>query len=357
LDLLPDFGYPPVQYGGWEAPKAMWYRNTASHNTVMVDRQNHPAAAGETTLWGIGQTVQALRVNGPELIGGQQFERTLVVVEISPEDFYVVDIFRVIGGREHFKFLHSYFGEITNQGLKLMPTDSPGLVGEMRNFQLDPQPEAGWSVDWKIIDRYQLLAPDADVHLRYTDLTPGAQVFTAEAWVMVDGFNAYAEAWIPRLLVRRESAQPPLVSTFVGVLEPYEKQAKIRKITRRGLTDAQGAPVAETHVALEIELADGRRDLVVLADPEALAHSGATPNFRQPDWDLTVSGEIGFVRLNSAGEPGQLWLGQGRGLKFKKLTLELKRQTEVFELHRAAGVWQPVTGKSDEILRLTPVTR
>ena len=30
LDLLPDFGYPPVQYGGWTAPRSMWYMQTAA---------------------------------------------------------------------------------------------------------------------------------------------------------------------------------------------------------------------------------------------------------------------------------------------------------------------------------------
>lgn len=353
IDLLPDFGYPPVQYGGWEAPKAMWYRNTISHNTVMVDRQNHLPAAGETTLWAIGKTVQALRVNGPKLIGGQQFERTLVLVEISPEDFYVVDLFRVIGGREHFKFLHSYFGEMTARGLKLTPTDAC-LAGEMRNFRLDSLPQTGWSVDWKITDRYNLLAPDADVHLRYTDFTPGTQVFTAEAWVMVDGFNTYAEAWIPRLLVRRESAQAPLVSTFVGVLEPYAKNPKIREIRRRELTVATGATAGENHVALEIKMNDGRRDLFVLADAE---NSLTEANLQQPKWDLSVSGAIGFVRLNAVGEPEQICLAQGSRLKFKKLVVELKHRTEVFELHREARFWQTVTGQPDLIRQLVPLKR
>lgn len=348
LDLLPDFGYPPVQYGGWQSPKAMWYRNTASHNTVMVDRQNHPPAAGKTTLWSIGQTVQALRVSGPELIDGQQFERTLLLVDISPENFYVVDLFRVIGGKEHFKFLHSYFGEITPQGLTLAPTESPGIEGEMRNFQLDSQPEPGWSVDWRIDDRYGLLPEGTDVRLRYTDLTTSTQVFTTEAWVVTQGFNSNSEAWIPQLLLRREG-QAPLASTFVGVLEPHDGQSNIRKITRHELRDAAGKVVTDSHVALEVELTDGRRDLLVLADVE---NSGdKEPVFKLPARDLTVSGEVGFVRLNAAAEPGHVWLGQGSRLKLKNFVLELKRPTEVFELHRA-NRWQPVTGNAAEIQQL-----
>ncbi len=37
LDLMPDFGYPPVQYGGWESERAKWYHSTAAHNTVLVN--------------------------------------------------------------------------------------------------------------------------------------------------------------------------------------------------------------------------------------------------------------------------------------------------------------------------------
>ena len=37
LDLMPDFGYPPVQFGGWGSRRAHWYRSTPAHNTVVVD--------------------------------------------------------------------------------------------------------------------------------------------------------------------------------------------------------------------------------------------------------------------------------------------------------------------------------
>ncbi|MEA2735001.1 MAG: oligo-alginate lyase, partial [Humisphaera sp.] len=36
LDLMPDFGYPPVQFGGWDSPRANWYKSAWSHNTVVV---------------------------------------------------------------------------------------------------------------------------------------------------------------------------------------------------------------------------------------------------------------------------------------------------------------------------------
>ena len=37
VELLPGFGYPPVHFGGWYVPRALWYKRTAAHNTVVVD--------------------------------------------------------------------------------------------------------------------------------------------------------------------------------------------------------------------------------------------------------------------------------------------------------------------------------
>ena len=87
LDLLPDFGYPPVQYGGWGSPRARWYTMTAAHNTVTVDGKNQAAAGGRTTLWADGQQLHAIRASCPDLIGGKQFERTAAMVDLSERDF------------------------------------------------------------------------------------------------------------------------------------------------------------------------------------------------------------------------------------------------------------------------------
>ena len=44
------------------------------------------------------------------------------------------------------------------------------------------------------------------------------------------------EVWIPRVMVRRHNAEnaeiAPLASTFVSVIEPYEKTSKIAAIRR-----------------------------------------------------------------------------------------------------------------------------
>jgi len=64
------------------------------------------------------------------------------------------------------------------------------------------------------------------MHLRYTDLTNGAQAFTCESWT-VRNASSTEQFWIPTVMVRRQAKQEPLASTFVSILEPYENTSNI----------------------------------------------------------------------------------------------------------------------------------
>jgi len=301
LDLMPDFGYPPVQYGGWGSPHALWYGMTAAHNTVTVDGRNqHPPysgiLAGETKLWASGKGFQAVRASGPEIAQCWQYERTIAAIDIGGDEFYIVDIFRVVGGHDHAKFMHSHFATITTNGLNLQPAADYGHNTQMRNFQGDAAAQPGWSADWKIDDKYGL-APGRDIHLRYTDLTTDAGAYLCEGWVVRGGFDVGGQdEWIPRVMVRRtnDAGSEPLASNFVGVIEPYEGKSNIAAIRRLPLFDEHGAQCHDGYVALEIELCDGRRDLVVAADVENPMPGGAV--LVQPDWQFRSDAELCHVR-------------------------------------------------------------
>jgi len=332
LDLMPDFGYPPVQYGGWGSPKAAWYRMTASHNTVVVDGQNQRNSAGETTLWADGKQFRAIRVSGPNLIEGRQFERTAAMIDISDRDSYIVDIFRVVGGTDHAKFMNSHFGQITTEGLSLSPTDDYGHGTQMRNFHEDTAPKPGWSVDWKIEDRHQFLTSGSDIHLRYTDLTYNAKASTCEAWVSLGGTK---EAWIPRIMVRRQTEERLLASTFVSIIEPYERTSNIAQIRRLPLETSDGVTYPEPNVAIEIQLTDGRRDLFIAADienPLSLSPSRTERKLIvQKEWELRFDGELCMVRLNAAGRVEQIILCRGNSVSIGDVALEMKRDIDFFD--------------------------
>ena len=251
LDLLPELGYPAVQFGDWHTPEAQWTKKTAAHNTVVVDGVDQKGGAAESTLWSAGGPVQVIRASSPQQYGGQAYERTLAMVETGPADFYVFDVFVVQGGKEHAKHTHTAFAEPAVFGLKLSGAQSPyGKNTLMRAFQRDARPAPGWGVDWKMVDRFGYLSPGREVHLRYTDLTRDAEGYTAETWV-VQSTTSTKEDWIPTVVARRRSDSGELRSTFVSVLEPYEGQPRLRRIRR---LDTGG------DVRIEVELEGGLTD-------------------------------------------------------------------------------------------------
>lgn len=248
LDLLPDFGYPPVQFGGWGAPRALWYTMAAAHNTVVVDGKDQKRVgvaiteragyeglpAGKTTLWRNEKTWQAVRAEGAALYGIERYERTVGMADLPGGGFYVVDFFRVTGGQDHAYFLHSGYGTVATSGLALAPGPDYGNKTQTRAFRTDPHPKSGWSVDWTLEDRFKTRPKKAPtVHLKLTCLTENASVSLCESWVAPGNYNTDTDGeWIPTVVVRRQGAAP-LDTIFISVLEVYQDKPLIKKVQRR----------------------------------------------------------------------------------------------------------------------------
>jgi hypothetical protein len=228
LDLLPDYGYPPLQYS---QEQAQWYRDTAAHCTVTIDGRNllgghnlsHRSGMrqGRTLLWQQTCPAQVATFDGAEIAECSKFERTVALVDIDDVSFYIVDIFRVTGGREHVWHLHSQFGSVTTDGLDLVARPALEAGTQMRNIRTDRAPSPGWQVDWQLENRYGFSDVPASVGMRVRGLTPGAEAGVAEGWVVAGQYSSLEEAWIPRLLQRRRQEERGLQSTFVSVIEPY----------------------------------------------------------------------------------------------------------------------------------------
>ncbi|MBP1991461.1 heparinase II/III domain-containing protein [Paenibacillus eucommiae] len=367
LDLLPDFGYPPLHFGqGWVNPKVLWYYMTASHNTVVVDGKNHePTTSGSTTMWLESDGCQLIRVSGPEIIGGQQFERTLALMDISEEHSYVLDIFRVTGGKDHAKFVYAHPGELTTRGLSVLPAPDYGHGSLLRNFQADTAAKPGWSADWLVEDMHRVRGDAPRVHLKHTELTYGAEAHLAEAWMNAGGQQVKQERWIPSLMVRRQiqdsgavadaantadvtgaasATDAPLSSTFVSIIEPYEGTSQIVNIRRLTLFDGQGKEFDDREVAVEIQLAAGQTDLIISLDSENPlgSRSGRSGSvFVREDWDVEFTGEFCHIRRTKAGIE-RVVLGNATSLRVDGHDIRLQTQTECVELISVEGKLQVI---------------
>ncbi|WP_308639491.1 heparinase II/III domain-containing protein [Paenibacillus silvisoli] len=279
LDLLPDFGYPPVQYGSWETTRALWYGSTAAHHTALIDGANHlPDKSGSTVLWSPGSVMQTIRVEGSAMIAdaGVRFERTLALIDVSDTDFYVLDVIRLAGGRRHEKYAHGTFGSLAVEGDRFAACEPFGHPELMRGFRARSASELPWTTYWDVEDRYGLEPDRSGIRLNYLEYTEDAAVCSAEGWVSVGDYNSMEEAWIPSLMIRRElsgeaaSAGETLCSAFVSLLSPSSDgdPCCIRSSAR--LRRADEADREPGGVALEIGSSSFEiRDLIVLPDPEA----------------------------------------------------------------------------------------
>lgn len=331
LDLLPDFGYPPTGYGGHETPEALWYIHTAAHNSVVVDGKCQPGphwtgevlAAGHNDLWAENAWTRGLRNNAPKMYAETtQYERTLWLTDINEAAFYVLDIFRVLGGSDHAKLTHSGRAQLHMPGLATAPAENfmPGAL--VRNLQLAPRAPAAWVADFDITDPHNYRNRAAQklkgspetvvdeisdvttsapvVHLRLHDLTAEAEAGTLECWVNDGGYNANRVTWIPAVMTRRRGAAGSLASTFVAVLEPFEGAAGIRSVRRAALQTADGRALGAAHVALAVELVDGRTDYYVMLN--AGPHHGEGAEWRPampvrvPEWGLETDAEACVLR-------------------------------------------------------------
>ncbi|MDZ4859170.1 MAG: heparinase II/III family protein [Candidatus Hydrogenedentes bacterium] len=307
LDLIPDFGYPPVGYGGWGAPRATWYMKTASHATVVVDGQNQKAAQGTTGLWADGKDFHAIRVSSPEMIGGETYERTLAMVDLDGRDSYIVDVFRVKGGGDHAKFFGSFFGTIETNGLTLADgVDFDGNT-QMRAFKTDADAKPGWSVAWTLEDKYDYIADNRKVYLNYTDFTTDAEASVCEAWVDTGIYGGEETEWIPRVMVRRKTTAAPLESTFVSVIEPHDGVSKIKGM-RRVDVELNGSAAPDSVVGIEIDRADGDTDVLLFNS------AGGAP-IAMPERSIVLNGELLCVTFGSDRE------ARARGVNTRKVTI------------------------------------
>jgi hypothetical protein len=325
LDLMPDYGYPPVQFGGWESPRANWYKSTLAHNTVTVNGANHPhnAVPGATTLWANGEGFGAVAASAPGLNPGVtgKFERTAALIDVSDDDSYVLDVFRVAGGTDHVKFYTGHFGALLPlRGLALSSV-TDFTHPQMRNFLAARKPDPGWSIELKVEDRYKLLADGGDVRVRYTDFTSGADAYTCEGWVVAGSYNSTEEAWVPRVMTRRARGE----STFVTLIEPHDADKPLIARSTRVPLELDGADPPDACVALSIELTDGRTDLLLCAD-------AAGKTLVQPDTGLTTDARLCHVRRDVAGQPNLIAICQGTSLALREVRLELAVRSDFVQI-------------------------
>lgn len=334
-DLTYDLGYGL----GSTHTQVGWSKQTASHNTVLVDETSQlqaERAGGTVEHFADLPGLKLVQVDDPAAYAAQgvrRYQRTVAMVDAGPDGGYVLDLFRVEGGRRHDYVFHGQGTRFTTEGLTLgdarpgslagadvdwgahlgVDGDVIGIAnkpywnpppGNGFGFLLGPRsatPTASWSAEWQVGE-----TPPA--RLRLTMLpTPGTEVTVAEAP------GIYPR--LPRakyVLARRAGAN--LSSIFAAVLEPYGEQRVVREVTSL----APVAGNARAAVAAKVTLAGSRVDYLFHAD------AGRGGSWRDGAQEVRFTGGFGKVGVDGAGITDLTLIG-GNALTAGGLSAELER--------------------------------
>ncbi|MDE2888419.1 MAG: heparinase II/III family protein [Gemmatimonadota bacterium] len=298
-ERLSDIGYT------WTHQR-QWASSTLSHSTVVVNgedqtrgHENDPSD-GNLLLFVPGDSgFQAVAARGDRAYPGvvRDYQRLLVMIGVSAQDAYVVDVFRVEGGARHEYVL---VGDANNDGSietdldrspygeTLLPPDVkvvlpsgetvPGYA-EGHNFvyaYVRDVRRADISAPWNVVFTSEG-EPKGGVRIHGVSEVDGDLLFGSMPSVRraEESEGRLDDYTMPALIHRREGKD--LASEFVNVLEPFGEAPFLRSVEMLD-SDSDG-------LALKIE-GDDYTDF--------LLHSGE--GRRVVAGDIVLDGRIGFVR-------------------------------------------------------------
>jgi hypothetical protein len=307
--MISDIGYTHTRLRGWAT-------STASHNTVMIDgkdqcfgSESKPNGGDLLLFEARNENVQLIEAEAPKAYPGlaSEYRRALIVVRVPPRDAYVVDVFSVVGGRQHDWLLHGSADEDVNvdctlplsnwnasllaDGVKFSPPanecdnswvdKSLGFITNLRRAATDQT----WSVEFTS-------RKGKKAGLRGTVLgAPGTEVFLGQAPSVRrarEDESLLEKYRMPVVVVRRRAAEgAPLSSVFIAVHEPFSEAPFISKIEPLDLGNGNLC-VAITH--------SGGTDYIMLGADRASALSSNVHGHA-----LRFRGRFGLVRTVAAG--------------------------------------------------------
>lgn len=276
--MMPDLGYPDGT-DGYIPGRFTWSNNTASHNTVVVDaRKQRESLPGILHDFSDGVFARSMDASSPAYEQTSQYRRNMVMIDVSPEQSYVVDFFNVTGGNQHDYILHGPPGsvsELTGTWGSTLPGTLAGenvALGEIYDDEkLGAKDYTGMYTNYKgsgfqhffnvqqlekgnsVLEYVHISDPDARLRIHIDNL-PGQTIFRADAYDLPRAKKHI----LKYLIVRRKSGEDRTrQSTFVSVLEPFSGQPYIRSTRRLHLEKGLGLVVEVTREnALDVVMND-----------------------------------------------------------------------------------------------------
>ena len=240
MEQLSDLGYL------WDHPLKKMTARTFAHNTVMIDgaEQQTTGRGGNFTLFEPGKSVKVMEAASHAYAQADLYRRTVVQIEDGSGSRYVVDIFRVRGGRQQDYVFHGpNIALQTERGTSVEAGSIPGTPLDLVNLSRLAPVSGQMRLIWK-----------TGTNKAFTALWPdetGETALVGDGWGQLDYKNADAGATLPYIVRRRAT---PSLSAFVSVFEGHGAPGgTVRSIRHLPVPLNEGPNT----VALQIETATG----------------------------------------------------------------------------------------------------
>ncbi len=327
--MNPDLGYPQYPMGT-SRKRGAWTNHTMSHNTVTVnDRKQSCNWGGKTELFIGGDPARIAIVNGgpPVYENLRTYKRAVSLIDVSEDDSYVVDVFWVRGGTNHRMVNNGPGREVTHQSLQLAKQATGTFAGPnvefkapikerdegcaafswLRNVERGNATSESCWIDWDAVRPDGTMQEGRDPHLRMHCLSSVDEIAIAIGEPPHQKHNP--DAYL-RYVVRSRLGED-LESQFVTVLEPYESEPFIASAEPLELDAHDGEGFA---AAVQIDLADGRTDIVIIAENPCQVEAAG----------LSLDGQMAFIRLRD-GKVEAAKLVRGTKLQYRDYQLTTER--------------------------------
>lgn len=204
-EVLSDLGYL------WDHPLKPQNIRTVAHNTVLIDEKNQFSKDrdGEVLFFKTFENVKVMEMSSLAYPEALLYRRTSVIIDHGKGQNYVVDFFRVEGGKQQDYVFHGAESACSVYGIDLELLTN-GKLYDFSNIRTADG--AGvWHAKWKSGTNINCVA--------WSVGQEGEQVLVADGWGQRDWKNSDVGATIP-YIIRRCKGEG--VKTFISVFEGYE---------------------------------------------------------------------------------------------------------------------------------------
>ncbi|MBI5820609.1 MAG: heparinase II/III family protein [Verrucomicrobia bacterium] len=226
-EVLSDLGYL------WDHPEKHMTVRTVAHNTVVIDEKEQitKERGGDVLFFKTSEHVKAMEASSRAYPDARLYRRTSALIDHGNGRSYVVDFFRVEGGKRQDYVYHGFTNTCDVLDASFQPAPSEKLH-DFKNIRA-ADGKGVWRAVWKSNANMTCVAWNIG--------QPGERAFVADGWGQRDWKNTDIGATIPYIVRRCEGDG---VKTFISVFEGHEgAEAFVRGVK---LIDPAGVLVIET---------------------------------------------------------------------------------------------------------------